>query len=86
MVSISTKAAILCFFIEGSGHIWVGEVKRGLLILAGAIIIGVVAYGSLPYGLSFLPSLGYKIWQMSDVRRYAAIREAEQAARMNQTH
>lgn len=59
-------AMIFSIIITGSGHMIIGRVKRGALILIGAILIG--AIGGWLLGLWVLAiSLAYVIWQAIDL-------------------
>ena len=65
MVSRPTIAVIINFFIVGLGHMYLGQVKRGVIILVGGIALSF----ALTYWLGWwgiLPMIGYVIWSATD--------------------
>jgi TM2 domain-containing membrane protein YozV len=68
--TISRDRAILAYImgilISGTGHMVVGRVARGILILAGAIIIGFVTFAIHP-AIWIIAILVYWVFQLVDL-------------------
>jgi TM2 domain-containing membrane protein YozV len=60
-------AIILGLIIYGLGHIYVGHLVRGLIILIAGFSIGLFALFFAPFPFSILPLIGFEIWQISDL-------------------
>jgi TM2 domain-containing membrane protein YozV len=60
-------AIILGLIIYGLGHIYIGYLVRGLLILIAGFSIGFFALFFVPFPFSILPLIGFEIWQISDL-------------------
>jgi TM2 domain-containing membrane protein YozV len=60
-------AIILGLIIYGLGHIYIGYLVRGLIILIAGFSIGFFALFFVPFPFSILPLIGFEIWQISDL-------------------
>ena len=64
-------ALVISAIISGIGEVYLGKVKRGILILIGGIIIGVVSNLLIVFvgpGMWFLAVI-YWIWQLYDTHK-----------------
>jgi TM2 domain-containing membrane protein YozV len=61
---------LLASLVSGVGHIYLGFVKRGVIILILAFVLGFVVSVLLPFPLSFLVLLIYWIWQIYDAYKH----------------
>jgi hypothetical protein len=77
--SISRDRAILAYImgilIVGTGHMVVGRVARGILILIGALVVGFVA--GLIGGLIFILIFGIIYWVLQLIDLYKQIHRME---------
>lgn len=62
-------AIILAIVIPGSGHMYLGKIKRGFLILFSALGISWGCAILFPYPISLIPLLGFWVWQIFNVRQ-----------------
>ncbi|HEX7274526.1 MAG TPA: hypothetical protein VF248_02835 [Nitrososphaeraceae archaeon] len=58
---------ILGFLLAGVGHIYLGFIKRGIIILIIGIAFGYIVSSLVPFPLSWLIIGPYWIWQLVDV-------------------
>jgi TM2 domain-containing membrane protein YozV len=58
---------ILGFLLAGIGHIYLGFIKRGIIILIIGIGFGYIVSSLVPFPLSWLIIGPYWIWQLVDV-------------------
>lgn len=64
----SLKATILLgFLLAGVGHIYLGFIKRGIMILVIGVAFGYIVSSLVPFPLSWLLIGPYWIWQLVDV-------------------
>jgi TM2 domain-containing membrane protein YozV len=70
-------AYVLGFFITGVGHMVVGRVARGIVILVGAVFLGFVTI-SINIGLWIIVAIGYWIFQYYDLHQIIKKLKAEQ--------
>jgi len=61
---------LLAVLVSGVGHIYLGFVKRGIIILVVSIAIWSVVSIFVPYPWSWLIGGIYWIWQIVDVYRH----------------
>ena len=57
---------ILAVVLSGLGHIYLGFVKRGIIILIIGIVIWIVVSWLIPIPFSWLIGITYWIWQIWD--------------------
>ncbi|HJR83763.1 MAG TPA: hypothetical protein VJ772_00185 [Nitrososphaeraceae archaeon] len=57
----------LGFLLAGVGHIYLGFIKRGIIILIIGIGFGYIVSSLVPFPLSWLIIGPYWIWQLVDV-------------------
>jgi TM2 domain-containing membrane protein YozV len=60
-------AIILGLIVYGLGHIYIGRIVRGLIILITGFGIGFFALFIVPFPFSIFPLIGFEIWQISDL-------------------
>lgn len=60
-------AIILGLIVYGLGHMYIGRIVRGLIILIAGFSIGLFALFFIPFPFSILPLTGFEIWQISDL-------------------
>jgi TM2 domain-containing membrane protein YozV len=60
-------AIILGLIIYGLGHMYIGRIVRGLIILIAGFSIGFFALFFIPFPFSILPLIVFEIWQISDL-------------------
>jgi TM2 domain-containing membrane protein YozV len=60
-------AIILGLIVYGLGHMYIGQIVRGLIILIAGFSIGLFALFFIPFPFSILPLIGFEIWQISDL-------------------
>jgi TM2 domain-containing membrane protein YozV len=58
---------LLAFLLAGVGHIYLGFIKRGIIILIIGIAFGYIVSSFVPFPLSWLIIGPYWIWQLVDV-------------------
>jgi TM2 domain-containing membrane protein YozV len=58
---------LLAFLLAGVGHIYLGFIKRGIIILIIGIAFGYIVSSFLPFPLSWLIIGPYWIWQLVNV-------------------
>jgi TM2 domain-containing membrane protein YozV len=64
----SLKVTILLgFLLSGVGHIYLGLIKRGIMILVIGVAFGYIVSSLVPFPLSWLLIGPYWIWQLVDV-------------------
>jgi TM2 domain-containing membrane protein YozV len=61
---------ILAFFIWGLGHIYLGFVKRGIIVLIVGFAIGIVLSIIVPFPYSLVLMWIYGIWNMYDAYKH----------------
>ena len=57
---------ILALVLSGMGHIYLGFVKRGIIILIVGLVSSIVASILIPFPYNWIVIIGYWIWQMWD--------------------
>jgi TM2 domain-containing membrane protein YozV len=57
---------ILALVVSGLGHIYLGFVKRGIIILIIGVVIWIFVSWLFPIPFSWLIGVAYWIWQMWD--------------------
>jgi TM2 domain-containing membrane protein YozV len=60
-------AIILGLIVYGLGHMYIGRIVRGSIILIAGFSIGSFALFFIPFPFSILPLIGFEIWQISDL-------------------
>ncbi|MDW0120904.1 MAG: hypothetical protein QOK64_10340 [Nitrososphaeraceae archaeon] len=64
----SLKVTVLLgFLLAGVGHIYLGFIERGIIILIIGITFGYIVSSFVPFPLSWLLIGPYWIWQLVDV-------------------
>jgi TM2 domain-containing membrane protein YozV len=58
---------LLAFLVSGVGHIYLGVIKRGIIILVVGIALWIIVPLFIPIPLSWVITIGYWVWQMVDV-------------------
>ncbi|TLX86699.1 MAG: hypothetical protein E6K94_02595 [Thaumarchaeota archaeon] len=58
---------LLAVLVSGVGHIYLGVIKRGIIILIVGIAIWIIVPWFVPFPLSWVIGAGYWIWQIVDV-------------------
>lgn len=67
MLTKSLKVTVLLgFLLAGVGHIYLGFITRGIIILIIGITFGYVVSSFVPFPLSWLLIGPYWIWQLVD--------------------
>ena len=66
MVKSLGLTMILALVLSGLGHIYLGFVKRGIIILIVGILIWIIVSLLIPIPFSWLIGILYWIWQMWD--------------------
>ena len=61
---------LLAFLLSGIGHIYLGYVKRGIIILILAFVLGFGFSIFLPFPASLIPMVIYHIWQIYDAYKH----------------
>lgn len=69
-------AVVLSILIPGLGQIYLGQVKRGILLIIAGFGIGVVASFLLPFPYSLIVSGVYWGWNVWDAYKLAKKQEA----------
>jgi TM2 domain-containing membrane protein YozV len=69
-----TLTMVLSFLVSGTGHIYLGFIKRGIIILLVGIGLSFGPELFLPWYFAFPPLYAYKIWQLMDAYKYQQIR------------
>jgi len=57
---------LLAVLVSGVGHIYLGIVKRGIIILIIGVCIAIIVPLFVPYPLSWLIGGAYWVWQLVD--------------------
>ena len=57
---------LLAVLVSGVGHIYLGFVKRGIIILIVAIVLAVTIPLFIPMPYSWIILIGYWLWQIYD--------------------
>jgi TM2 domain-containing membrane protein YozV len=74
MITIKPKSLgltiLLAFLVSGVGHIYLGFVKRGVIILILAFALGAIMSLLLPFPYDSLFLMIYWIWQMYDAYKH----------------
>jgi TM2 domain-containing membrane protein YozV len=60
---------LLAVLISGVGHIYLGIIKRGIIILIVGIALWIFAPLFVPFPLSWVINGAYWLWQLVDVIR-----------------
>jgi TM2 domain-containing membrane protein YozV len=58
---------LLAILVSGIGHVYLGYVKRGVIILIITIVFSFIVAIFLPFPVSAVPLTVYWIWQIYDV-------------------
>lgn len=61
---------LLAVLVSGVGHIYLGFVKRGIIILVVAIAIWIIVSLFIPYPWSWLIGGAYWVWQIIDAYKH----------------
>ena len=61
---------LLAVVIWGVGHIYLGLVKRGIIILVAGIAIWLIVPQVIPYPWSWLIIIRYWLWQIWDAYKH----------------
>ncbi len=61
---------LLAILVWGVGHIYLGFIKRGIVILVIGLILAFVMPWFIPYPYIWAIVIGYKIWQIWDTYKY----------------
>ena len=67
MVKSLGLTMILALVLSGLGHIYLGLVKKGIIILIIGIAIWIIATWLIPNPFNWLIGIAYWVWQMWDV-------------------
>jgi TM2 domain-containing membrane protein YozV len=57
---------LLAFLVSGVGHIYLGVIKRGIIILVFGIALWIIVPLFVPFPLSWVILIAYWIFQMGD--------------------
>jgi TM2 domain-containing membrane protein YozV len=57
---------LLAALIYGSGHIYLGFTKRGIIILIFGVILTISIYALIPFPPGYIILLVYAFWQIYD--------------------
>ncbi len=57
---------LLAVLVSGVGHIYLGFIKRGIIILIVAIVLAITIPLFIPMPYSWIILIGYWIWQIYD--------------------
>ena len=57
---------LLAFLVSGVGHIYLGAIKRGIIILVVGITLWIIVPLFVPFPLTWVIIIGYWIFQMGD--------------------
>jgi len=68
---------LLAILVSGVGHIYLGIVKRGIVILIVGIAIWIIIPWFVPYPFSWVITGGFWIWQVVDAYRKFKISKSE---------
>lgn len=61
---------LIAILVWGVGHIYLGFIKRGIVILVIGLILAFVMPWFIPYPYIWAIVIGYKIWQIWDTYKY----------------
>jgi TM2 domain-containing membrane protein YozV len=61
---------LLSILVSGIGHIYLGFIKRGIIILIVAIILGFSLPFLIPMPFSWIILVGYWLWQIWDAYKH----------------
>jgi hypothetical protein len=61
---------VLAVLVSGVGHIYLGFIKRGIIILIVAIILGFSLPFLIPLPFSWIILIGYWLWQIWDAYKH----------------
>jgi len=61
---------LLAVLVSGVGHIYLGFIKRGIIILIVAIILGFSMPLLIPIPFSWIILIGYWLWQIWDAYKH----------------
>jgi hypothetical protein len=61
---------LLSILVSGVGHIYLGFIKRGIIILIVAIILGFSLPFLIPMPFSWIILVGYWLWQIWDAYKH----------------
>jgi TM2 domain-containing membrane protein YozV len=61
---------LLAVLVSGVGHIYLGVVKRGIIILVIGIVLWIALDMFVPFPLSWVIGGGYWIWQLADAYKH----------------
>jgi TM2 domain-containing membrane protein YozV len=61
---------LLAILVWGVGHIYLGFIIRGIVILVIGLILAFVMPWFIPYSYIWAIVTGYKIWQIWDAYKY----------------
>jgi len=61
---------LLAVLVSGVGHIYLGYIKRGIIILIVAIILAVSVPLFIPIPYSWIILIGYWLWQIYDAYKH----------------
>ena len=57
---------LLAVLIPGVGHMYLGFIKRGIILLIFALVLSFASSILMPFPLSSIIPIGYMIWQIYD--------------------
>ena len=63
-------AILLAVLVSGVGHIYLGIINRGVIILIIGIVAWMVVSAFVPFPYSWVIIIGYWIWQIWDAYKY----------------
>jgi hypothetical protein len=61
---------LLAVLVSGVGHIYLGFIKRGIIILIVALILGLSMPLLIPMPYNWIILIGYWLWQIWDAYTY----------------
>jgi len=61
---------LLAVLISGVGHIYLGFIKRGIIILIIAILLSFILPFLIPMPFSWIILIGYWLWQIWDTYKH----------------
>ncbi|HSA73470.1 MAG TPA: hypothetical protein VLD84_05895 [Nitrososphaeraceae archaeon] len=69
---------LLAVLVSGVGHIYLGFIKRGIIILVVGIALWIITSLFIPYPWTWLIGGAYWIWQIVDAYQHYKKLKAEQ--------
>lgn len=68
-VTLVLAAVLGIFGIMGIGHIYLGIVRRGVVILIGGIVLGAIAGALYMFIVPVIPFIALLVWSIYDAKK-----------------